>query len=503
MLAEKSKSALRLTAVDRTAEREGLQVGMTLADAQARTPELQMVRADPAADLTLLTRLAEACRRYTPALALHAPDGIDLNIAGCQSLFGGEEALLAEMATRFKGRAGLALRLASADTPGLAYAVARHGRGGAVPVGAGAEVLSALPIAALRIEPDSVQVLHHLGLKRIGQVLELPRAALVRRLGEQALHRLDEALGRRAGPLDLRLEVPPHRAERRLFEPIADEPQVLQVVADLAADLAVSLETRGQGGRRFRLELFRVDGAVKGLEVAAGAPLSDPRRIKALFAERLAGLNEGLEADFGFDQLRLSAVRVDALSRPLYDLLDASQVARGADALVELADRLAARTGAGVIRLAPGDAHRPERAARAVAVGASADWSAEAPVRFEDTPLRPLRLFAPPQPIETNMAEIPEGAPRRFTWRRVAHIVVRAEGPERLEPEWALDGEDAPVRDYYRLEDDQGRRFWVFRQARYDAPPASAEEAEPDAGARPDDAPPAPAPTWFLHGLFG
>ncbi len=490
MLAEKSKSALRLTAVDRTAEREGLQVGMSLADARARTPELQMLRADPEADLALLTRLAEACRRYTPALALHGPDGVDLNLTGCQPLFGGEAELLAEIVRRFRRRAGLALRLAAADTPGLAYAVARHGRGGVVPRGAGEAVLKALPIAALRIDPDSVQVLLHLGLKRVEQVLELPRAALARRLGEQALHRLDEALGRRAGPLDLQLEVPPHRAERRMFEPIADEPQVLQVVGDLAADLAVSLETRGQGGRRFRLELFRIDGAVKGLEVAAGAPLSDPRRISSLFAERLAGLNEGLEADFGFDQLRLSAVRVDVLSRPVYDLLDAAQVARGADALTELADRLAARTGAEVIRLAPGDAHRPERAARPVAVGAAADWSAEAAVRFDDTPLRPLRLFAPPQPIEASMAVVPEGAPRRFTWRRVAHTVVRAEGPERLEPEWALDGEAAPVRDYYRLEDEQGRRFWVFRQARYDALPEVGET-------------PAETPAWFLHGLFG
>jgi protein ImuB len=486
VLAEKAKSALRLAAVDRAAERGGLVIGMTLADARARTPGLRMVHADPAADLALLARLADACRRYTPALALHAPDGVDLNLTGAAALFGGEAALLSAIARRFD----LSLCTAIADTPGMAYAVARFGSGGLVPVDAGAAALADLPISALRIEPDSAQVLRALGLKRIGQILELPRASLARRLGEAALHRLDEALGRRAGPLDLRLDVPPYMAERRVFEPLADAPQVLQVIADLAVDLSTSLDLRGCGGRRFQLELFRVDGAIRRLTVGASAPLRDPARITALFAERLAGLNEGLEADFGFDQFRLTATTAERMAPRPRDLLDAA-AAHGEDALVAFADRLAARTGATTVRLAPENAHRPERAARAVGLGAPADWSAEAPLRFEDTPLRPLRLFTPPQPIEAVMAEAPEGAPHRFIWRRVTHTVTRAEGPERLEAEWALDGETSPVRDYYRLEDEEGRRFWVFRQGRYDVAPAAAESSDPR------------LPVWFLHGLFG
>ncbi|MGC1304419.1 MAG: DNA polymerase Y family protein [Caulobacteraceae bacterium] len=490
MLTEKSKSALRLTALDRAAEREGLNLGMTLADARARAPGLRMVHADPAADLALLTRLAEACRRYTPALALHGPDGVDLNVTGCPALFGGEDALLATITRRFD----LSMHAAIADTPGLAYAAARFGNGGAIPLGAGASALVDLPISALRIEPDSIQVLRRLGLKRIGQILELPRPSLARRLGEVALHRLDEALGLRAGPLDLKLEVSPFMAERRVFEPIADEPQVRQVIGDLTADLSEILDTHGYGGRRFRLELFRVDGAIKRLTVAASTPMRDAARIAALFAERLAGLNEGLEADFGFDQFRLIATTTDKAASGAYDLLGSAGMSGGADALVELADRLTARIGVPVLRLAPGDAHRPERAVRTVGVGAPVDWSVETPVRFEDVPLRPLRLFTPPQPIETAVAEAPEGPPRRFTWRRVAHTVVRAEGPERLEPEWALEGEDAPVRDYYRLEDEQGRRFWVFRQGRYDAPTDRTAPGEPE---------PPPSPVWYLHGLFG
>jgi hypothetical protein len=169
---------------------------------------------------------------------------------------------------------------------------------------------------------------------------------------------------------------------------------------------------------------------------------------------------------------------------------------------VELGDRLTARTGAQVLRPAPGDAHRPERGALARPLSApEPDWDEEPLALFEDTPLRPLRLFDPPQPIEAVMFEAPEGAPARFTWRRLARAVVRAEGPERLEPEWALDPADARVRDYYRLEDAAGRRYWVFREGRYDAPdippPGLAEprpEPEPSAKGLEPISPVRPAP---------
>ncbi len=450
---------------------------MTLADARARIPRLEVIQADPAADLALLLRLSQACRRFTPALALHAPDGLDLDVSGCAALFGGEGRLLmaaGAVAQRF----GVALRSALADTPALAYAAARFGRGGVVAAGVQASALAPLPVEALQLGLQGCKVLRQLGFRRIGQLLDLPRPALARRLGEDALRRLDEALGARAGPLELSLEPPVFRAERRLFEPISEAGPVLQVAGDLAAELALQLDARGQGGRRFALELYRVDGAVRRLAVAASRPLRHAPRIAALFAECIAGLNEGLEADFGFDQLRLTAERVEPLTASPGDLI-AEACAPGA--VEALADRLAARGAATVSRLSPVDAHGPDRAQSAGALEAAATWAGEGgcpPARYLDTPLRPLRLFRPPQPIGVAAAEIPEGPPARFTWRRVVRTVVRAEGPERLEPEWALDPGAPRVRDYYRLEDEAGRRYWVFRQDRYDAPDPAPELAE-------------------------
>jgi protein ImuB len=261
---------------------------------------------------------------------------------------------------------------------------------------------------------------------------------------------------------------------------VSSEDQVLGVARDLAVSLCERLDGEGLGGRLFVLELFRLDGAVKRLEVGTSRPLRTPGRIAALFAERLAALNEGLEADFGFEQVRLWARTTQPLKAVADDLLDGA----GSDgAFVALADRLSARLGTGAVkRLAPAPETRlPERAVRIEPfdAGAAAAWAEEPPAEDAGAPLRPITLFAPPQPIEVT-AEIPEGAPQQFRWRRLNRRITAAEGPERLEPEWGRTTESR-VRDYYRVEDDQGRRYWVYREGRYGE--------EPDA-------------RWFLHGLF-
>jgi protein ImuB len=338
-------------------------------------------------------------------------------------------------------------------------------------------------MAALRLEDETLAMLRGLGLRRVGQILEAAaRPALARRLGEVVLLRLDEALGVRAAPLTLKLEIPPYGVERRLAEAIAEEGQVLRLTAGLAAQLCLRLEAERLGARLFTLELHRVDGAVKRLDVAASLPLRDPQRIAALFAERIGALNEGLEADFGFDLLRLWAGRTQALAPEARDLL---QDDAGEAGFAVLVDRLSARLGPGTVRrLIPCQETRvPERAVRAVPFdpAAAAAWAEEAPALDEGALLRPVTLFAPPQPIEVT-AVVPEGAPDRFLWRRLQRRVVAAEGPERLEPEWGRPAELSRVRDYYRLEDEAGRRYWVFREGRY------GEEGPP--------------PRWFIHGLF-
>jgi len=454
---------------------------MRLSDAKAQVPELNTREADPGGDVAFLEGIAEACRRYTPALALDPPDGVDLNITGGERLFGGEAGLVADLSARLQAR-GLSFRYGVADTPALARALARFGEHPVAAIGEGAEALASLPVAALRLDEETLAVLAGLGLRRVAQLLDRPRGPLARRLGTGVLERLDQVLGRRACPLALRLAVPPWCVEARLAEPVAAEDQVLRVAQDLATRLCERLDGEGLGGRLFLLELFRLDGAVKRLEVGASRPLRTPARIAALFAERIGALNEGLEADFGFEQARLWARTTEPLSATGADLLDAGD---SQAAFAALADRLTARLGQGAVRrLVPTPHTRtPERAVRATAFVAAdvPAWSDE-PAAVEDgVPLRPLTLFNPPHPIEVT-AEIPEGAPQQFRWRRLNRRIAGAEGPERLEPEWGRDPAGARVRDYYRLEDDRGRRYWVFREGRY------GEESQP---------------RWFLHGLFG
>lgn len=472
--------------MDAAAETQGLTVGLTLSDARARVPELVTADADPGADHALLERLGEACRRYTPALALDAPDSLTLDITGTERLWGGEAALGNEIVARMKCL-GLSARVGIADTPGAAWAFSRFlsplmGEGiSIIPPGKILAALAPMPVAALRLDPDMRLLLQRLGLRRCGQIVGQPRAALARRLGEGFLDRLDQTLGARACALTQKLEVSPRAVEKRLWDPVSLEAQVLGLTEALAKRLAVRLEGEGLGGRRFALELFRLDGAVKRLEVATSRPLRDPPRIAALFVERLAGLNEGLEADFGFDLLRLTAVQAEPCRPEAQDLLEPG----GGEAdFAGLADRIAARLGEGTVkRFTPApETQVPERAARAVPFARAARnaWAQEPAARYGAVLLRPLRLFSPPQPIQVT-AEVPEGLPEQFTWRRVARRIAGGEGPERIEPEWGRDRDEARVRDYYRLEDDRGRRYWVFREGRY-------EEAD--------------APRWFLHGLF-
>jgi protein ImuB len=499
-LIAKRDNTLRLAALDEAAEALGLEIGLPLAAARARVPELSVRDADPAADQAFLVAIGEVCRRYTPAFALDPPDGVHLDITGTEALFGGEAALINDLAGRLR-REGIGVRIGVAETPGLACALARHGDPNAP------AAVRDLPAAALRLDGESLGVLHRLGLRRVGQILDLPRATLARRLGERLLLRLDEILGLRAAAFDLSPEPVLFFVQHRLAEPIVLEDQVLRLCRWLAERLSERLAQRAVGGRIFRLDLFRVDGACKRLLVRSSRPLRDPARIAALFSERLASLNEGLEVDFGFDLLRLTAEDVQKTQAETPDFMGAAD---NGD-LAALIDRFAVRLGSGAIRrLAPAPESRiPERAVKPAPFASKVVWANEAAALYDDALLRPLTLFSPPHPI-TVIAGVPEDPPQQFTWRRATHRVARAEGPERIAWEWwrvpepkteaelrieadkaaaeearlvgaAEPAPDRNIRDYYRVEDEQGRRFWVFREGFY--------------------APDTP-PRWFLHGLF-
>ncbi len=476
-----------LTAVNRQAETEGLAPGMRLADARALLPRLAVAAARPAEDRRGLQRLALWCNRFTPSCAVDGVDGLLLDIAGAAHLFGGEAAMAAEVERRLAGL-GFEAQAGLADTPGAARALARFGGEGrriAAP-GATLDALAALPVEALRIAPGDARLLRRLGLVTVGAAAALPRAALARRFlrprledrgreeDETVLERLDRALGRCPDPV-ASLPPPPACCARLAFpEPLIDLAGLEAALARLATDLCASLERDGLGARELVLLFCRVDGGAARRLVSTARATRDAAHLARLFAGKIETVDPG----FGIDAMMLHAVRAEPLAPEQFRLAEGG---RGGGELGPLIDRLQARLGEGsVFRLGPVESHLPERVERQTGPGREGvAWP-----RRPGLPPRPLRLFNRPEPVEA-VAGVPDGPPALFTWRRLRRRVARAEGPERIEPEWWTGGPEGAPRDYYRVEDTEGRRYWLFRAGLYR-----------DAGSK-------GPPRWYLHGLYG
>jgi protein ImuB len=475
------KSALRLVAVNAHAARLGLTIGMALADARAMYPRLGCADADPDADQHLLSAVADWCDRYTPLVGIDLPGGLILEVTGCTHLFGGETLLCRDLVRRLNAQ-GFEVQAAIADTVGCAWGVAHYGVSALVPSGAERDSLAPLPLAALRLAPAVVDALARVGLKRIADVLDRPRAPLAARFGQELIRRIDQALGHEDEPITPRLPVPPYVVERRFAEPIALECDVLGTIEHLAGELHRLLERRGEGARLLQAALFRADGKVYRIEVGTSAPVRDVARLRRLFAEKLASVGDACDPGFGFDVIRLSALVAERCDAEQTGLATPDHEAEFA----HLIDRLGARFGLRrVVRLMPQDIHIPEFAISAVpahAVTMSGHPGVQVVEQDSQGSVRPIRLFARPEPIEA-IAEVPDGPPVRFKWRRVMHDVAYAEGPERIAMEWWRDDQGRTLtRDYFRIESRAGARVWVYREGLY-----GRETAEP---------------RWFLHGLF-
>ncbi len=574
---------------------------MALADVRAMYPRIVIADADLDADRHMLIAIADWCDRYTPLVGLDPPDGLLLDITGCAHLFGGEEALRRDIVARL-GDQGLQARAAVADTVGCAWAVARYGefslegaddevvRGSATrfppPLrgrdreggnnehrtrshppphpspsrGEGADrvrgslcvssdrtidALLPLPLAALRIAPETVADLAQVGLKWIGDVIDRPRAPLAARFGEDFVHRIDQAVGRTDEPITPRLPVPPYVTERRFADPIALEADVLGTIEYLAHELIRLMERRGEGARLIEAALFRTDGKVQRIAAGTGAPLRDAARIRALFVERLVAIGDECDPGFGYDVVRLGALATERCDPAQTGLAGSDHAAE----LTHLVDRLGARFGLRrVTRLLPQDTHIPEFSVTAVAAAAYRNVPANASLELRSTtphrplpqqkgvharlqramrgrdregayttngasspsphpspasgrgsrpslpqqqcsppgqdsraPVRPIRLFERPELIEATAA-VPDGPPVQFTWRRLRYVVAHAEGPERIAMEWWRDAQGHTLtRDYFRVESREGVRVWLYREGFFNGHSL---------------------PNWFLHGVF-
>lgn len=456
-----------------------------LADARAKTERLQVEAAEPEADAAALRRLALWATRYTPSVSpfgqSEGEDGFFLDIAGAAHLFGGEEALLADLARRLR-QFGIPASLAAAGTAGAAWALS-HYHGGRRPLalaaGREAEALAPLPVEALRLAPATCTTLRRLGFKQVGALIDTPRAPFAARFEADLLRRLDQALGRQAEPLPLIAPPPVYHSQRYLLEPVFAQEAIVAVATRLMQNLVPVLTRDGVAARSLELQLYRVDGIVETVDLGLTLPTRDVAHVARLLDLKLERMAGTIDRGFGFEALGLAVTVAERFDQRQAELAGPESRADAAERTAILVDSLRQRLGpASVERIEPVASHIPERSeAVRPAVGEPSAW----PAPDEGRP-RPALMLAEPEMAEVT-ALVPEGPPRRFRWRGLMHGVAGAQGPERIAAEWwRQPSGPEPTRDYYLVEDEAGRRYWLFREGLYDRETAS--------------------PRWFVHGLF-
>src|SRR3984893_16508601 len=485
----KQNNALQIFVLDDAAARLGLEVGLPLANARAICPQLRVFDADEAADARALNDIADWCDRFTPLVALDAPHGLFLDITGCAHLFGGEAALMRLVCSVLTAH-GFAVSAAIAGTAVCARTMTRHVHGRIVGHGEEADAIKPLPVVALGAGAAITTGLRRAGLKTIGDVASRARHEITARFGAAFTTLLEQALGQGDAPISPRKPLPDYIVEKRFAEPVATAEVISATLSRLAEMLVAAMAQQGKGARRLEARFFRTDGAVRTIIVDTGRPVTKAEVIDRRFRERLEALNDPLDPGFGFDLIRLAASRTEMVVQQQRDL-DAN--VHDNDKLAALIDRIAARIGGRrVVVHLPQDTHIPERAVLAASAQHHLAAAAQAarPARGgEEPPVRPLRLFEKPEPIKVPFATVPDGPPHHFTWRRATHAVVRVEGPERIAMEWWKHDGQALTRDYFRIEDEAGLRFWIYRDGLYGSELVN-EEGKP-----------APS-NWFVHGLF-
>lgn len=483
VLTETQDQTQKLYATCLRAQKLGITAGMSLAEARAIKPNIETRDANSQTDYLALNALARWFIRYTPLSALDGVDGILLDVTGCAHLFGGEATMLQDMTQRLK-QAGLTLQAAIAETPGAAWAFARFKPGHITPeLENSLKDLSPLPTKALRLDNASTITLSRLGLKTIGDILGIPRHTLARRFrGAPAKHitalltRIDQAQGKQNEPIAPLQALPSWQVRQTFMEPMIQSEILEHAVLNLMNRLCVILGKTEHGAMRIQLSAFRVDGTLQQVIVGTNKPSRDAKHLMRLFHEKLSQLDAG----FGFDLLVLAAHETSEL-RPEQT---GDKDLETADSTTKLIDKLTARLGpTSVYHLKHQDSHLPERTQ-------TLSPPSDTDLRWDNfpkgKPIRPLRLLQRPENIEV-LAEVPEGAPRSFRWRRVKHTVIKAEGPERLTYEWWLQ-EKGLTRDYYRVEVEDGARFWLFRHGLYGILHVRHTES--------------PQPEWYMHGFF-
>lgn len=455
-----------VTAANALANAKGIYSGMALADARAIIPSLESLDDKPELADKLLNRIAEWCIRFTPFAAVDFPDGIILDVTGCSHLWGGDEPFLNDIINRLKAK-GYYVRAAIADTIGAAWAVARYGQQLIVNPGQQSEALLSLPPAALRLEADTIDRLHRLGLRQVKDFIGMPRPALRRRFGNLIVTRLNQALGLEEEFVQPVQPIEPYQERLPCLEPIVTATGIEIALQRLLEALCQRLQKEQKGLRLALLKCYRVDGKIEHVQIATISPSHNVKHLFKLFEIKISTI----EPDLGIELFVLDASKVEDHAPAQQKLWEAMW---GLDhfQLSELMDRIAGKVGSNAIhRFLPDEHYWPERSikpASSLQEQKTTEWKLDRP--------RPVQLLATPENIEVT-APVPDYPPMNFRYKGKLHKIKKADGPERIEQEWWI--QNGQHRDYYAVEDEEGCRYWVFRSGHYD------EDYE-----------------WFIHGFF-
>lgn len=469
VLAAPQRGRMVITAVNKLAQAQCMEVGMAIADARSIFPSLRVLDDKPELPVKLLKVLGEWCIRYTPITAMDPPDGLILNCSGCPHLWGGEMKYLKEMITRLTKR-GYDVRGAMADTIGTAWAVARYGE--IDPIIAPGEQMTALlplPLAALRLEPSTLLRLQKLGLYKIRHIINISRASLRRRFGPDILLRLNQALGQHKEAIEPLQPIQPYQERLPCLEPIVTATGIEIALKQLLDSLCLRLQREGNGLRAATFMGYRVDGKMEQVEIGTNRASHSSSHLFKLFEGKIASIEPAL----GIELFVLETKKVEELD-PVQEALWQERGGLEDAEVAELLDRIAGKIGSYRVHRYLPDAHYwPERSfkvASSMQEKPVIDWPLERP--------RPIRILARPERIDVT-APIPDYPPMLFRYQGKLHHIKKADGPERIEREWWLEGGEH--RDYYCVEDEDGQRYWLFRSGHYDMDKQRA---------------------WFIHGFF-
>jgi protein ImuB len=467
-----------ITAANPLAQQQGIEPGMVVADAKAIFPSLKIIDDDPSLPEKLLKSIAKYCIRYTDTVAIDLPDGLILDATGCAHLWGGEKNYIAEINSRLTNR-GYDVRATMADTIGAAWAIAHYG--GSSPIiepGKQMEALLNLPPSALRLEPEVTDRLYKLGLRKISQFINMPRAALRRRFGQHTILRLDQALGNADEPITPIIPPEPFRERLPCLEPIVTLTGIEIALQRMLNAQSLTLNAKGMGLRKAVFTCYRIDNKVEQVEIGTSRATANPKHLFKLFEEKI----QTIEPALGIELFILDATRTEKIINRQESIWSTTGGLED-PAIAELVDRLSNRFGSSPIkRYQPDERHMPENSFKPVVnlLESMVDGSRLTVDGFQWTTdrLRPISLLSRPEPIDVT-APIPDYPPMNFRYRNKLHKIKKADGPERIEPEWWIS--EGRHRDYYAVEDEEGGRYWIFRAGHYAADRS---------------------PNWFIHGYF-